>query len=59
MENVTKLDSVKDRFEDITMSHDMTIKERERCRELVEEAKNKEMLRLETSFTELEAYPDK
>jgi len=41
-ENVTKLGSAKDRFEGITISHDMTIKEREQCRQLVEEAKKKE-----------------
>jgi len=38
-ENVTKLGSAKDRFECITISHNMTIKEREQCRELVKEAK--------------------
>jgi len=43
MENVTKLGSAKDHFEGITISHDMTIKEREQCRELVEEAEKKEM----------------
>lgn len=42
MENVTKLGSAKDKFAGVTISHDMTIKEREQCRELVEEAKNKE-----------------
>jgi len=46
IENVTKWGSTKDRFEGITISHDMTIK----CRELVEEAKKKKKLRLETSF---------
>jgi len=33
----------------------MTIKEREQCRELVEEVKKKKRLRWETSFTELES----
>jgi len=46
------LGSAKDRFEGITISHDMTIKEREQCRELMEEAKKKKRLRRETSFTE-------
>jgi putative lipoic acid-binding regulatory protein len=42
MENVTKLGSAKGEFEGVTISYDMTIKEREQCRELVEEAKKKQ-----------------
>jgi putative lipoic acid-binding regulatory protein len=43
MENVSKLGSAKGDFEGITISHDMTVKEREQCRELVEEAKKKQI----------------
>ena len=42
MENVTKLGTAKDNYKGVTISHDMTIKEREQCRMLVEEAKKKE-----------------
>jgi hypothetical protein len=42
MENVTKLSYATEEFKGVTISHDMTIKEREQCRELVEEAKKKE-----------------
>jgi len=42
MENVTKLGSARNEFTGVTVSHDMTIKEREQCRDLVEEAKNKQ-----------------
>lgn len=43
MENVTKLGAARDEFKGVTISHDMTIKEREQCRELVEEAKRKQI----------------
>jgi len=61
MENVTKFGWAKDRFKGITISHDMiAIKETEQCRELVEKAyTRKSKLRWETSFIELEAFPDK
>ena len=42
MENVTKLGSANGEFTGVSISHDMTIKEREQCRELVEEAKKKQ-----------------
>lgn len=42
MGNVTNLGSAKDVFEGVTISHDMTIKEREQCKSLVEEAKQKQ-----------------
>ena len=32
MENVTQLGSAKDKFKGVTISHDITIKEREQCR---------------------------
>ena len=32
MENVTQMGSAKDKFKGVTISHDMTIKEREQCR---------------------------
>jgi len=39
MSNVTNLRSAKDKFLGVTISHDMTVKEREQCKLLVEEAK--------------------
>jgi len=39
MNNVTNLRSAKDKFQGVTISHDMTVKEREQCKLLVEEAK--------------------
>ena len=42
MENLTKLGFAKGVFEGVTISHDMTVKEREQCRQLVEEAKKKQ-----------------
>ena len=39
MENAGKLWKAKDRFKGVTMSYDMTQKERTECRELVSEAK--------------------
>lgn len=39
MGNVTNLGSAKEEFQGVTISHDMTIKEREQCKSLVEEAK--------------------
>lgn len=39
MGNVTNLSSARNEFAGVTISHDMTIKEREQCRKLVEEAK--------------------
>jgi len=52
IENVTKFGSAKDHFNGITISHDMTIKEREQCRELMEEAKKKEKAETGNLFTE-------
>jgi len=37
MDNVTNLRSAKDKFQGVTISHDMTVKEREQCKLLVEE----------------------
>jgi len=56
-ENVTKLGSAKDRFEGITISHDMTVKEREQCRELVEEAKKKEKAEMENFIYRVRGLP--
>ena len=51
MGNVTKLGSAIDKFAGVTISHDMTIKEREQCRESVEEAKKRRDGR-ETTYIE-------
>ena len=42
MENASRLGHAKGKFEGITISHDMTVKEREQCRKLVAEAKEKQ-----------------
>ena len=42
MENAGKLSQAKGKFEKVTISHDMTVKEREQCRLLVSEAKQKQ-----------------
>jgi len=39
MNNVTNLRSAKDKFQNVMISHDMTVKEQEQCKLLVEEAK--------------------
>jgi len=39
MNNVTNMRLTKDKFQGVTISHDMTVKEREQCKLLVEEAK--------------------
>ena len=42
MENATRLSRAVDRYTGVTISHDMTVKEREQCRKLVNEAKQKQ-----------------
>lgn len=42
MGNVTNLGSATGEFKGVTISHDMTVKEREECKKLVEEAKKKQ-----------------
>ena len=42
MENAGKLGKAKDKFQGVTMSHDMTLNERLQCKEMVEEARNKQ-----------------
>lgn len=42
MEFASRLSQAKDKFAGVTISHDMTVKEREMCRKLVAEAKQKQ-----------------
>ena len=42
MENATKLSRAEGKYAGVTISHDMTVKEREQCRKLVNEAKQKQ-----------------
>ena len=42
MGSLTNLGSAQDEFKGVTISHDMTIKERELCKQLVEEARKKQ-----------------
>lgn len=44
MDSLFRLKSIGCKFKDITVSHDMTKKEREECKKLVDEAKEKERL---------------
>jgi hypothetical protein len=41
MDNLFRLKNIEARFRGVTISHDMTVKEREECRKLVDEAKEK------------------
>ena len=41
MESLFKLKSASQKFKDLVVAHDMTVKEREECKHLVEEAKQK------------------
>lgn len=42
MENVARLSHAQHKYSGIVIAHDMTAKEREQCRQLVEEAKKKQ-----------------
>jgi len=57
MENLYKLKHLEAKFKNVIISHDMTRKEREECKELVEEAKRKSEQALGDFIYRVRGYP--
>ena len=55
MNNLYKLKNLEEKFKNLNIAHDMTKQERKECKDLVEEAKKNNPLRIqrETTYTEL------